>query len=147
MTSKRNGYVKGEPYKFICGHYRRRGRPPTYTVEPETGCWLWDRALHKGYGRIRAYGKVVYAHRFFYEKHVGPIPDGLVLDHLCRNRACVNPGHLQPVSRMENNRRGARAKLRPEDARLIRRTLNELADRFDISMSTILNIARGESWR
>lgn len=50
--------------------------------------------------------RTVQAHRFAYEDSVGPIPDGLTLDHLCRTSACVNPLHLEPVSMTENNRRG-----------------------------------------
>lgn len=62
-----------------------------------------------GYGALSIFGQRVYAHRFSYELHVGPIPEGLVIDHLCRNRLCVNPDHLEPVTSQENVRRGHEA--------------------------------------
>jgi hypothetical protein len=70
----------------------------------EGGCWEWTSFRNKaGYGRI---GGRVLAHRLAYESLVGPIPSGLVIDHLCRNPACVNPAHLEPVTLQENCRRG-----------------------------------------
>jgi len=70
------------------------------------GCWVWTAARVTGYGRFRLAGKQVGAHRLAYELLVGPIPDGLTIDHLCRNRACVNPSHLEPVTGRVNTLRG-----------------------------------------
>lgn len=69
-------------------------------------CWLWTASrTPEGYGQFGAEKRRILAHRFSYELSVGPIPEGLELDHLCRNRGCVRPDHLQPVTRQENARR------------------------------------------
>ena len=74
---------------------------------PESGCWLWVGNVSTfGYGTIYHKGKSRRAHRISYEMHVGPVPEGLVLDHLCRVRCCVNPAHLEPVTNAENSLRG-----------------------------------------
>ena len=73
------------------------------------GCWSWTGSLDgHGYGTLGLTGgkRRRGAHRISYELHVGPIPAGLDLDHLCRNPRCVNPAHLEPVTRGENTRRG-----------------------------------------
>lgn len=74
------------------------------------GCWVWTRKLnHDGYARTRiggGQGRHVYVHRALYEHLNGPLPDGYELDHLCRNRACVRPDHMEPVTHAENVKRG-----------------------------------------
>lgn len=78
-----------------------------FVPEPNSGCWLWTASCDsKGYGKIYVNGKLVGAHRVAYELFVGPIPDGLHIDHLCRVRCCVNPSHMEPVTHAENIRRG-----------------------------------------
>lgn len=71
------------------------------------GCWLWSgHKDQKGYGRFYWKGLNEYAHRWAYEYFVGAVPVGLELDHLCRNRGCVNPAHLEAVTHRVNVARG-----------------------------------------
>ncbi len=78
-------------------------------VRVEGDCWTWTGAIGKddGYGRV-SYGHAnsKLAHRIAHMAFIGPIPEGLELDHLCRNRACINPEHLEPVTRSTNLKRG-----------------------------------------
>lgn len=86
---------------------------PTHTVDT-SGCWPWVGALNeKGYPLIARSRTShpgpgsAFAHRHYYEMNVGPIPPDLTLDHLCGNKSCVNPDHLEPVTNAENQRRAA----------------------------------------
>jgi hypothetical protein len=78
--------------------------------EPNSGCWFWMGTINwGGYGTIRVSdGRNRVVHRVAYETDIGPVPDGLVLDHLCRVRCCCNPQHLEAVTHLENVRRGLR---------------------------------------
>jgi len=74
---------------------------------PTGGCWLWTGCKNeKGYSYFGLRGKNRRAHRVAYQHFIGPIPAGLVIDHLCRNRGCVNPHHLEAVTVKENTARG-----------------------------------------
>jgi hypothetical protein len=86
------------------------------------GCWLWEGfETADGYGRVMYDGKSRFVHRVMYEAVRGAIPEGLVIDHLCRMRSCCNPDHLEVVTRLVNNQRGiyppARYSLRDECSR------------------------------
>lgn len=74
-----------------------------------TACWPWEGRINKdGYGMAyeRSTKKYIVAHRMVYTAIKGPIPESMQIDHLCRNRSCVNPSHLEPVTQQENIRRG-----------------------------------------
>lgn len=76
------------------------------SIQPN-GCWEWTGAkAGVGYGAIAYDGRLTYTHRVAYELFVGPIGSGLQIDHLCRNRICCNPDHLEPVTQRENMVRG-----------------------------------------
>ena len=129
--SGRHEYAPAAAYPGCpeCARERARARyyaaggkalPPTLIerwwrwVEPDpiTGCWLWTGAMFQstGYGALRVNGRTTVAHRIGYECFNGPIPAGLVLDHLCRVRSCVNPAHLEAVTGQVNVLRGFQAR-------------------------------------
>lgn len=162
-TSRADGWVRGEPLRFIRNHHRRSPRPEMRTrvdqnpsgvclcgcgesVSPypselprvfhprfvaghqarkslsdwvvedrgfETPCWVWQRKTVKrtGYGLVRLpEGGEQQAHRWVYEREVGPVPEGRDLHHRCEVKACVNPAHLVPLTRLEHM--GEHARLR-----------------------------------
>jgi hypothetical protein len=91
----------------------RRNFPPIETrfleriVKEPDGCWLWQGKKNAyGYSRIKVNGKEVFGHRWSYEHFKEPIPENLVIDHLCRVKSCVNPKHLEAVLHRTNTLRG-----------------------------------------
>lgn len=80
-----------------------KSRTPDYWVDPETGCWEWAKSRDgKRYPMKWVDGAPHLAHRWYWEQRNGPIPAGLVIDHVCANTFCVNPDHLEPVTQREN---------------------------------------------
>lgn len=76
-------------------------------IDPVSGCWVWQGAVeNKGYGLISIAAVTRLVHRVAYEAHVGPIPEGMQIDHLRRNHRCCNPAHLEVVTPRENTMRG-----------------------------------------
>jgi hypothetical protein len=156
-TKTRNpiGHVKGEHKPYINGHNRRK--IDRYREEDrgyETPCHIWLLAKSKwGYGLEAVGHSGRAAHLVAYEKRYGPVAKGLDLDHLCRQRDCINSDHLEPVIRAVNIQRGDLAKLVPEDIPVIRQLLSEgymqkeIAPLYGVTPGAIGAIARGHTWR
>lgn len=160
----RDGAIKGEPKRYIQGHQnigRVGARGPykllQYVIDIRTGCWNWilcTCSLGKygvcyiGDGRSKG------AHIVYYEAAKGPVPDGLELDHLCRNTLCVNPDHLEAVTRKVNNRRKPSLKLNPEKVVEIRDIFSaggiskaQLARDYGVGVTTMKEAIRGFTWQ
>lgn len=72
----------------------------------DNGCWIWQGSVDsRGYGQLKSQGITWRAHRFFYVSLVNKIPPNYQIDHLCKNKLCVNPEHLEPVTQFENMKR------------------------------------------
>lgn len=103
---KRFGDVTGRPWPTIEQLFWERA-----SKNESDKCWTWKGCRHTdGYGQVHHKGRVYLAHRLAYQFVRGPIPAGLHIDHLCRNRGCCNPDHLEPVTCAENIRRGHEAR-------------------------------------
>lgn len=152
VTSR--GRFKGQPMRFIRGHNsygmdRSKPRVSTRYVEKDRGygtpCWIWQLKTAKttGYGIARIKGRDWLAHRWYYEQHVGAIPEGLQIDHLCSQRDCVNPAHLEAVTPLQNARRGRNTKLTDPQAKAIELLANsgmsgrDIGPLFGVSRQTV----------
>lgn len=114
----------------------------------ENGCWEWQGLRSGGYGRCKVDNRTVPAHRVFYEHHVGPIPDGHDIHHKCGNRGCVNPQHLEPLTRAENTRRAPHKHtvLDWEKAREIRQAMDWLCEHYGVKPRTLAAVAERRIW-
>lgn len=157
FTARKEGRIKGEPRRYIFGHHAYK-KAPEYLEEDhghDTPCWIWQRTLisREGYGKKIQGGKALQAHRVYYEKAKGAIPDELQIDHLCRIKLCVNPAHLEAVTQEVNVQRGRCARLKPEQVREILAidrkdaTNRALGERYGVNETTISLIRRGKTWR
>lgn len=115
------GRVKGQPRRFLAKHGAHGIGVLDRIAVSDDGCWIWTGKWDAhGYGRLTRDGRSWLAHRWIYERLVEPLPRGLVIDHLCRNHACVNPEHLEPVMDAINTRRGRSARLTEAEVEQLR---------------------------
>jgi len=158
-NNAKKGLVKGRPREFICGHAGASAsrKSVRYIVEDRgysTPCWIWQLALDEdGYGQESVKHVSSKAHRNSYEAKYGPIPDGLVPDHLCKVRCCVNPGHIELVTWEVSAQRTSNVKLSNDDVRLARslwgsgHTAQQIAARLGVSASVAHDAATRRSWK
>lgn len=151
---KRSGYEKGQPRDYINGHANKL--PYAFVLEDRgynSPCWIWNRHINKtsGYALMSRWhanhrDKSRYAHRYFYALVIGPIPEGLQLDHLCKVRCCVNPNHLDPVTAEENCHRASKISTQQRteilELRRNRMPMKDIAARYDVTVGCIEVICR-----
>lgn len=102
---RRHGNISAARKRRYVGPDLRRVITERCTPSDNTGCWNWDASKNsEGYGTIWIDGHTRPAHRVAYEAFRGPVPDSLVLDHICHNKGCVNPDHLRAVTQQVNMR-------------------------------------------
>jgi hypothetical protein len=131
-------------------------KPLIQLSDDASGCWLWLGKIGKrtGYGYKQIGGKTVLAHRWVYSIFGGWIPKGKVINHLCSNRRCVNPKHLEVTTTAGNCRHGRGTKLTLEQAVEIKRLIpglkwgerKQIARRFGVSEGLISDIKYGRAW-
>ena len=154
LCRTKRAFPEGEPW-FL---YYKDSRPK-YRIDPVTGCWVWIAATSpNGYGNVPiARGKrqkARSAHTAHWEFRKGKVPDGFVLDHLCRNRSCINIDHLEIVTPAENTRRGVLTRLTEHEVREIRTLYksgnflqSELAEKYGICGAYVSQICSYYRWR
>lgn len=156
-TNTARGIKAGHPIRYLPGHHPNGWElsPVKYIVDKETGCWNWQRSISpEGYPkRMRVDGKSYAPHRFYYEEQHGPIPEDYQIDHLCKNRLCVNPDHLEAVTQLENIRRSSVTKLTEQDVANIKSLFAQgyskrrLGRMFGVTNTHIADIVNGICWK
>ena len=152
-TDVSKGRIKGVPFTWKSGHHTRI--PKRYEVDPATGCWNWLIGFNpNGYATIRINNHSYTVYKLLHKLLHGPLLKGLELDHKCRNRRCINPDHLEPVTHTENMRRSPKVcKLTVDKVREIKELLRvgvthrTIAARFDVEKTAVTSISIGRSWK
>lgn len=154
MTETKRGYVKGQPRDFVRGHHLRlraiaKHKPDRVAIVDcgySTPCHLWLLAITgKGYGQEwdRSRRRMNFAHRLAYERVHGPVPPGTEIDHLCSQRACVNPEHLEAVTHAVNVERARRI----DDQQVQRVAELRAAGRAYREIAALVGISETSVWR
>ncbi|HEU4805428.1 MAG TPA: HNH endonuclease signature motif containing protein [Nitrobacter sp.] len=135
-----------------------------HTKKPDSGCWEWhETRTAKGYGVIRHKGKTMAAHRSAYATFIGPLSDGMQINHKCDNPPCINPAHLYQGTQRDNvadmiargriDRKGVNCNgLRKLDEAMVRQirashmSTRKAAALFGVSQHTISDVRTGKSW-
>ena len=167
-----SGTIKGNPSRFLKGHHPQISIEERFwkyvTPGPFNECWVWQGPTHdNGYGRLNAENRRTLAHRYSYEIHNGPIPEGMLVCHHCDNPACCNPYHFFLGTINDNNQDmiakgrqrprignlNGNAKLSVEHVQEIRKSVSEgvpqnlIAKQFAMSKATINRIVKRKLWR
>lgn len=130
------------------------GFKPDYKINPETGCWEWQKSKLRGYG-IGGKGKTRYAHRLYYERAFGPIPEGHDIHHRCGTTSCVNPEHLELAHNRAHDvenflmRRGRDLEFVRqvrEEGRQVGASAREVAARYGVDHQTVKNWWSSRHW-
>jgi hypothetical protein len=152
QTHRAQGWVRGQSLKCLKGHNTKSLQK--WREDPATGCWIWLRSYGgNGYGQCPSGGRNHNAHRAVYEELRGPVPNGCVLDHKCRNPSCVNPDHMEPISQAENVRRGRKAVLTHDIVREIKRLQSQgvrsidISRRLGLNKNTVYAVTCGFNWK
>jgi hypothetical protein len=149
---KKGRMVRGVPYDYIAGHHLRKEEK--YKIDPNTGCWIWQLYTNDdGYGVMwyEEKGRSERAHVVYYERRKGVVQKGKTLHHICERPPCVNPDHLEPLTRGEHRRK--HAAINPTIVKQIAllhaagfssRFMAKLLNR---PRSTVQNVLRGRTWK
>lgn len=143
------GLSRGQPRRYVFGHEHKVVLDGMYENDVPSGCWNWLGAIDiHGYARVG--GRLVF-HEMYVRAH-GAVPEGKQLDHLCRNRLCVNPDHLEPVAPRWNARRGSTTRLTVSDVIEIRKAVTRgesrtsVSRRYGVCAQHVGSIVSGKKW-
>lgn len=145
-TRLKDLWFKGEPIRYVANHHTWK-TPTTYVLEDRgysTACWIWQRSVSdNGYGQMGSQ----YAHRAYYEHKYGVIPEGYHAHHLCEQKPCVNPDHIQPLTVSDHFQTRPTTKLSYDDKQRIREmrqqglSVAEIGALFGVRGDTVSKIA------